>query len=301
MRFTNQFFALVAASVAFGYSIPMIKREDSDLKNINDVDKIENGLDKIENDIDNVGNNIENVIENIGNETLNGLIEGVNNATNWITNPECEDAMKKYEECLVNTDVTKDNVDSVCEILNSEKCQTFYKDNVALLPECQISVVNHIIRIAEVDVTLKCSRDESGQYCPLNKFFLDDAEKNGYNIDRLDNKDFKEAIQSTCKSQKCTEDYRAALDILESFKNEAQSLASLFSDDVSISKNKRQDEAEKTENQELISEAGDYLNSDSCKAFMAKVESLTSDATSATYSYGSVLLVSIGLLLATLI
>lgn len=276
MKFSTHFFTLLAVSFAFSHSIPNQKRDDSDLDNF-----------------------IENMVNDTVFEVTKDTSDSDSKKTNkWLSNSSeeykaCEEALKQYEECFEDKEITKENVDVVCNTPISEKCQKLYNDGIDVIPECQKleglrkTVLGHIVKLSDLNIKVKCSKDEQGQYCPLNYFSVSEKNYIGFRIVSNNEEQFKAALDDTCKSDICTDVYLNAFTEFSDLKNDVSSffssigeeITSTISDKIS-SKDKRETEDQKIEDDKLLNKTSDYLKSDKCIALKAKYENLTSDASS---------------------
>jgi len=121
---------------------------------------------------------------------------------------ECFEYLSNYEECF-NEAI---NTEEQCAKIESDDCQKFFSTSIVDAPECQkvskgpLLVFNELLKMQSNYSKFNCSKDEQGQYCPLNSIGL---QKN-YNFDGSENKKeeiYDKAIEDTCKSQKCTDSY----------------------------------------------------------------------------------------------
>jgi len=100
--------------------------------------------------------------------------------------------------------ITKDNLKTVCEAHNSEKCQNILKDALKI-KECQ-SLDSKIINYLKAEtglsfykIDLYCNTDENNEPCPLANMLLNTED--GADGREASNK----ATNETCKSKKCTD------------------------------------------------------------------------------------------------
>jgi len=274
----------------------------------------ETGLEKIDwNDInlDNVDpNDLGDIISNIARD--NDFSS--NNSTNITldTNSDaCENALDDYQECLIdNIEFQKGDVDYICSVYNSEKCQKLYNEGAVIIPECQKidgvskTFLDNMVKISQLSLSLKCSKDENGQYCPLNELaLLNDSEEDGFITFKNESTLFDNALGNTCKSKKCTMTYTDALSEMRASEDEIISLLSLLDNiDIISMKEKRQikDQDFDRENDKLLSQLEEYLKSSNCTQYFANVESGISRPSS-IFRVIHALFISLGLLLFILI
>jgi len=118
---------------------------------------------------------------------------------------DCKSAIDEYQECLINNislDSVGSNVDNFCASFASEKCQNYYKVGVAGIPECQdvskelIAPFQFLANMVYAVLSLGCSKDENGNYCPL-------AGKSIFNNNKLSMEELNVSLNETCKSKQC--------------------------------------------------------------------------------------------------
>ncbi|KAG4089855.1 hypothetical protein H8356DRAFT_1716712 [Neocallimastix lanati (nom. inval.)] len=290
MKFTTQFFTLVAASIALVYSYPNEKGEDLSEKKPENTDGSK------------FSDFFADLFSKDSNEDNNEDTSKNDNFSNGLIDSSCENALDEYEDCLSDDSFfDKENTEMVCNIYNSQKCQKLFQEGVNIIPECKDIgktmkfLVERIIKLANFDLSYKCTKDEKGQYCPLDVFNADERhhKKEGKtsNTSKEDDKLYSEALTETCKSQKCTNALLNTLSELEAIENELKSLFSSIGDIPS--KFKREDDEKRTH------DAEEFLLANNCTELAAKLKSVTSDASS-SYKFGSALFISLGLLLFTL-
>lgn len=151
-------------------------------------------------------------------------------------NDNCEDLFINYDdalECKKNFDTyynkckyvdvkfeNKDEIDYLCNKFMSSQCEDFFNISIKNLPGCKdISPVflENYIKIKEdtkLAFTLKCSKDDDNEYCPLSKFnFYENSQERGFkaiNID-VDDIEFVKALHHSCDSDKCFDTATEAL------------------------------------------------------------------------------------------
>lgn len=117
---------------------------------------------------------------------------------------KCTAALADYRECEIEIGNINNNLDIVCNTINTEKCQNILNNGIKNVPECnslpnQVVVpVQLIYRIINSSASLACAKDENGNYCPLS----------GANIFTTNYKTDEEIIKllnSTCQSRSCTD------------------------------------------------------------------------------------------------
>lgn len=127
-----------------------------------------------------------------------------------IDNDSCELALSEYDECFYTSDINLLNIDSVCSTFHSEKCQNFYSNGfIKGLESCQsqnpklFKVTDNVYNPIYNRLKFKCTNDENGNYCPMNKLELDLRTMINVNLYTL----YNEAAEETCKSKACTDAY----------------------------------------------------------------------------------------------
>ena len=114
----------------------------------------------------------------------------------------CLSASKQYEKCYA--EITLSNLGSACASFKSEECQNF-KNNGYLLgvnecksePQERVSFANDIIELMYIDAKFRCTNDENGNLCPINKYELKSKSRNNY----------VKSVKDTCKSKICSDAY----------------------------------------------------------------------------------------------
>jgi len=285
MKFTTQFFTLVAASVALVYSYPNEKGNDLIEKKPENTDE------------SNYGDSFTDLFSRNDKEDDNED----KSFSNWLIDSSCEKALDEYEECLTDDSlIHKENIEMICNTFNSEKCQKFFQEGVNIAPECKDLgsvtkfLVERTIKLVNFDLSYKCTKDEKGQYCPMDVFNPDvrHHKKNSKSSSKEEDELYNEALTETCKSPKCTNALLNTLNELEAIENKFKSLFSSIGEIPS--KFKREDDEKRTHNAE------EFLLANNCTELAAKLKSVTSDASS-SFKFGSALFISLGLLLFTLI
>ncbi|ORX75380.1 hypothetical protein BCR32DRAFT_271928 [Anaeromyces robustus] len=135
---------------------------------------------------------------------------------------ECSKAMNKI--CNMNKNFNdKNSLDKVCTNWNSDSCQNLVKDGVESIPECKkitddsIDEFKDRIKNSSIFLNFACAKDEENNDCPYVKLFLPENPTNSTNVPsdmpqkRMfveftpeQEKDTMDAINESCKSQKCT-------------------------------------------------------------------------------------------------
>jgi len=114
---------------------------------------------------------------------------------------ECRNDLNRsseYKECS-DIKFINSNYDYLCSVLNSRKCQDFFKNPISYLPNCKndktiVDVLSTpMMKVNMASISLMCTKDDNGNLCPAAE-----ASLNNKVIDT-------NAINLTCKSKKCIE------------------------------------------------------------------------------------------------
>lgn len=305
MKFTTQLLTILAASSV--YAIPT-KRQ------VNDIN-----IDIGENDFGSIGNKIPDDI------SIPVDLSDPNNldvsSFNMGINEQCEKTLDQYKECLEgNSEIDVNNKENVCNIVNSEKCQNFFSDDIKNNQGCEnlneiaARVLNFYKKGNTISLKMQCAKDENGKFCPLSNISpkLMSIEKEGGDSDKEFETLYTEAVSETCKSRSCI---NAALEF-ESGYNEIKQETAEFKDQVetmynfigafkdmplqnpsakyrrafsmeNIDINSDKDAADK-----LIKATSDYLKSEECSVQAPKAES-----SATTLKFTAALIVTLALFL----
>jgi len=114
----------------------------------------------------------------------------------------CEEAIEN--NCSINLDIEKSDLDNSCEVLNSNGCEILLYGGINNFPECQsLSEENSLLLntsffIQYKTLSLLCIKDENNNYCPFSLTQLTDSKiKN--------DKMYIQAIKNNCNSTYCAE------------------------------------------------------------------------------------------------
>jgi len=143
---------------------------------------------------------------------------------------ECSKAMNKV--CNMNKNFKdKNSLDKVCINWNSDSCKNLVKNGVESIPECRkikddsINEFKSEIKNISIFLNFACAKDEENNNCPYVKLFLNENSTKPINVSTLptnisssipqkrifveftpkQESDTMNAINESCKSQKCTE------------------------------------------------------------------------------------------------
>jgi len=98
---------------------------------------------------------------------------------NWVT----------YEE---------EEMRKLCDLIDTSKCQKYYKTKIIDIPECKTSDKLQLLELIRLEyvmsdkyitLTQECSRDERGNFCPLSSINMDKK-----NIGNNDNRTTKKKL-----------------------------------------------------------------------------------------------------------
>ncbi|OUM68791.1 hypothetical protein PIROE2DRAFT_3489 [Piromyces sp. E2] len=133
---------------------------------------------------------------------------------------KCGNALKekKYDECLKNVNNEYiDNIDTNCNFFNSEKCQDFYSNGLAIVSECQGDILKEDRNVDQMlldtfmaEYKYICSKDEFGEKCPY--YVIAYSTYNNVTepmIPQIYEKQLYSVIENTCKSPICTKEFLA--------------------------------------------------------------------------------------------
>jgi len=139
----------------------------------------------------------------------------------------CVENYNKYSKQCEYTEInveSKNELDNLCNLYNSNKCKQYFELNIKNLPGCK-NLQPKLLKSLEknrdnvhVALSLKCSKDENNNYCPLSKFkFTNSSRRKGLKIISIDinDKEFLKAIHNSCDSKKC---YTTAIKTISSYK-----------------------------------------------------------------------------------
>jgi len=168
-------------------------------------------------------------------------------------NNDCEDLYINYEdelECKKNFDSyyekcryayvdyeNKEEMDYLCERNNSSYCEDFFNLSIDTLPGCKemsSAFLENYIKIKEdtkLALSLKCSKDDEDEYCPISKFdFYTNSRERGFRTINIDVEDteFIKAIHQSCESKKC---FSTAIQALSYYKDNGKVTRKKLSED----------------------------------------------------------------------
>eukprot|EP00833_Pecoramyces_ruminatium_P003954 jgi/Orpsp1_1/1177986/evm.model.c7180000063634.1 len=149
------------------------------------------------------------------------------NFGNLLPSAECTAEIAKYEECLADKiqtqdeteydDMTKEQIEKLCNDFEADKCKTFREDATSTTSACfpstadekpnLINMMNGMIVISLKGMyLLYCTKGTDGKTCPLTDYMINNAEA----ISKVTNDDdlpeaAKKAIADDCKDSKCNE------------------------------------------------------------------------------------------------
>jgi len=128
---------------------------------------------------------------------------------------KCVDDMKNYEECggkdITSDMITVDNMDNICEVLMSEKCQSLFQNGYSSIPSCKdvpsslferqsYLIPNDLLNIQYNSpiVNFYCGKGKNGEYCSLPFFSEDEKE-----------------LEKICQNEPCIPYYIEFFDLVE--------------------------------------------------------------------------------------
>jgi len=123
----------------------------------------------------------------------------------------CLDVIDSYNECMFDSNLNQNNLDSNCKIYESQKCQNFYKTRVSGLDACKnensnsLNVSDFVIDTHHYSVNYYCARDEDGNICPLSKYNVENMA--GLTKEQRRQK-FEDALNASCRSKTCLDAYQ---------------------------------------------------------------------------------------------
>ncbi|KAG4085503.1 hypothetical protein H8356DRAFT_1740080 [Neocallimastix lanati (nom. inval.)] len=204
----------------------------------------------------------------------------------------CMTALSKFQDCNINITNLKNNKDTICQAINSEKCQTILKGGINAIPECKdlpkevLATSPLFFEMLSSSVGLACSKDENGNYCPLSDVIISQDGKLSREEQEVQN-----AITETCKSKKCVD---AAVDTLTRVE-----AAELIADLAGVNFGKQEvsvqnqtQTVEKSEYKKVL----EYFRSDNCTEVYNPTAKVESSAYSA-FSFYTVFLVTFAFVL----
>jgi gas vesicle protein len=176
---------------------------------------------------------------------------------------DCRKAAKQYEECVA--DIHLSNIQSVCATFNSEKCLSFRNNGFLFnLAECKnetqdnLTYSSNVFEARYIETKFRCTNDESGNICPINKYELESVVLNNYD----------QPLKDTCKSQACSNAY---VEYINNIKTVLEALGDNIEDQV---ENKTQEIEDKLDNlknniEDKVEDFGDKIE-DSIKGIFDK-------------------------------
>ncbi|ORX75389.1 hypothetical protein BCR32DRAFT_296931 [Anaeromyces robustus] len=165
-----------------------------------------------------------------------------------------------------------------CKIVKDEKCIELFNKGINELEGCKnyppkmIEERNNEIKLEYITYKLYCTDDEKGNKCPI---VIEDY-SNKDELLEINKEEIERVFESTCKSKKCTE-------ATKDFYNEFFKLSDFYEWD----QNKTQ----------IMNELKDMINQTLISDKCVKAQVLTSDASSSVKKFGSIMLITISLLL----
>ncbi|ORX46844.1 hypothetical protein BCR36DRAFT_584960 [Piromyces finnis] len=222
---------------------------------------------------------------------LDGFSNVINNV-NFSAITECKNALSKYSECQIdsiNLESVSANIDDFCMTFNTENCQTFYKQGITRIPECQ-DISPELFAPGQIVtdmlyslLKLGCSKDENNNYCPL-------AGRNIFTANGINEEEFMRLLNESCKSKQC---YDSISDTFTRVENAELLMKLLF-------KNQMNELSMSTTPNESIGKINNFLQSNNCTS--QHTENL-SDGTANTSSkkLKSILFIGLSILLATIL
>ncbi|ORX45567.1 hypothetical protein BCR36DRAFT_216933, partial [Piromyces finnis] len=81
-----------------------------------------------------------------------------------------------YKNCRFTENDINSNIDDLCKIYESEKCNDFFKNPVNSLSECKNISSQYLKKYEKlkndtyIAFLLKCTKNENNEYCPLSNF-----------------------------------------------------------------------------------------------------------------------------------
>jgi len=163
---------------------------------------------------------------------------------------QCEKEIEEYKNCIYGAVYfTKENIDNVCNEYHSEKCQTFIKDPMVVIPSCQSlteelkSTYEYLFIISKPSMAFFCQKNENNELCPLVKYELSGNK---------DDNDLMKAVNDTCQSKNC--------------KTVALDLYSILNDTINDEEAILNEDQEAIKNNNTIRKVYQTLKSDNCIA-----------------------------------
>jgi len=154
----------------------------------------------------------------------------------------CAAAIKKeISGCITSEKVTLTNLESVCELYKSDKCQDFFESNsLATKLSCDSGVKDALetfkkaikLHAASV-IDLKCAKDEKGNVCPISNYVIENGD---IPSDSSDQK-WQDAVNETGKSKACSESFNNYADTVKNNADGASVVNDVIGGDLTPSAN----------------------------------------------------------------
>jgi len=197
----------------------------------------------------------------------------------------CAQALESYDECIGSFDYDFfKNINYHCNQFKSNKCQTYYKEGLTVVPECRHKL---LVEDASADKLLldfvsfvyeyTCTTDENGNECPYINMIIDNIYsdlKNETESTEFYEKRFYSVVNETCYSNSCTNNFLMYIRDFPNKKNLFYEYAMKKEEiitkkgDVDQIKRKRNFSIENYTNKDentIINETITYLQSEECR------------------------------------
>jgi len=117
------------------------------------------------------------------------------NSNDTTISDECLKIIEDYNSCFDK--LTEDNYDQVCNLYNSEHCQSLMKKRINENEPCKnvgdSTEIQYTIDVSIITMNLSCGKTEDGSYCPIAEY--------GKSLNDLELTD--DVINETCKYKSC--------------------------------------------------------------------------------------------------
>ena len=160
----------------------------------------------------------------------------------------------EYQECF-NSTITIDNYKQLCVTLTSNKCQQFFLNPMANLPNCShnyqfIELLSpSIMSSTNSNVKLICQTDEEGNLCPIAEDLFEDGQIK------------EKSIKNSCKSKNCV---NTAIEVYSSLTKNLENMENLS---ITTGNND-------VESKNNIAVIMDYLLSEECQNYKSSASTI---------------------------
>ncbi|ORY26643.1 hypothetical protein LY90DRAFT_674523 [Neocallimastix californiae] len=209
----------------------------------------------------------------------------------YSNNEECYKAV--YSECSIPINFEPNEIKSICDRYDSDKCKKRIADGISILPDCMDKEESYLTYLYQdfkqryTHMELICAKDVEGKFCPYTDYYIENGNNNENK--KMNETKFWNYINESCKSKTCTDVINKVLMNPKASIFNSKNINKEFIDDKEI---------------KLFHKAIKYMKTIECTSQLKKIptnSTINNQNDISILDYSPHLLLTLGLLLYTLI